>query len=58
VPGKSNIVSYTNSHGVATFYIVGVTPGGVPDTFAGHLVDKAADYVYGTTGPLDIRFKK
>ena len=58
VPGKSNIVSYTNSHGVATFYIVGVRPGGVPVTFSGHLVDQGADYVYGGTGQLDIRFKK
>ena len=58
VPGKSNIVAYTNGQGVATFHIVGRFPSDIPITFAGHLHDVAAKYVYGGTGPLDIRFKK
>jgi hypothetical protein len=47
---------YTNSQGIATFQIVGTHPSGLPTAFIAHLLDKAADYQYGATGALTIRF--
>lgn len=50
--------AYTNSAGVATFYIVGTRPSRTPITFSAHLKDKPAKYVYASSGYINIRFKK
>jgi uncharacterized membrane protein len=46
----------TNSHGVATFTIVGTHPSGLPTAFIAHLVNTAAHYQYAVTGANTIRF--
>jgi hypothetical protein len=56
--GRTNIVAYTNKRGVATFYIIGTVGNRVPISFSGHLRNQKAKYVYGSTGLMDIRFKK
>jgi uncharacterized membrane protein len=57
-PPNRPAVVRTNSNGVATFYITGKFSRSIPVTFAAHLINKRAQYVYGGTGYLDVRFKK
>jgi hypothetical protein len=57
-PGKGKVPSKTNADGVATFYVVGTRSSRTPITFSAHLYDKGANYVYGSTGYLNIRFAK
>jgi uncharacterized membrane protein len=56
-PGKRNVTADTNSQGVATFKIIATKPSRpLPTAFTAYLVDKAADYQYGVTGTLVMRF--
>jgi uncharacterized membrane protein len=57
-PGKGKVPAKTNADGVATFYVVGTRSSRTPITFSAHLYDKGANYVYGSTGYLNIRFRK
>jgi uncharacterized membrane protein len=57
-PGKGQIEGFTNRHGVATFDIVGTEPRGIPTSFSAHLFNESAQYVYGSTGQIYIRFKR
>jgi hypothetical protein len=55
--GKRQVVAYTNSHGVATFRVIGTEPSErAPTAFNAHLVDKGAQYQYGVTGALTVWF--
>jgi hypothetical protein len=50
--------AYTNAQGLATFRIVDLVPNSYPVTFSAFLYDKQFNYVYGTSGDLNIRFVK
>ena len=54
--GKGNS-ALTNSSGIATFYIVGTRHSRIPITFSAHLKNLKADYVYASSGFINIRFK-
>lgn len=56
-PTRKPAISYTNAQGIATFKVVGLVANSVPITFSAHLKDKSANYVYGSTGFLNITFK-
>jgi hypothetical protein len=56
-PGKRNVIALTNSQGVATFKIVATKRSRpLPTSFTAYLVDASADYQYGVTGTLVMRF--
>ena len=56
-PGRKVVKALTNSLGVATFHITGTEPSTVgPTAFNAHLLDKAADFQFGVTGQLTVRF--
>ncbi len=55
--GKRNH-AMTNADGIATFQIVGTKAGPTATTFSAHLFNKGASYLYGSTGYLNIRFKR
>ncbi len=50
-PGN-NVIARTNRQGVATFHIVGTKRDIVPTTLSAHLLNKQADYVYGSSGQI------
>jgi uncharacterized membrane protein len=55
---KGKIVAYTNAQGTATFTIVGTKADIVPISFSAHLFNVRGDYVYGSSGYLNITFKR
>jgi hypothetical protein len=57
-PPGSPATAYTNSHGIATFYIVDNRTRSIPVTFSAHLINRPGQYVYGSAGYLNIRFAK
>jgi hypothetical protein len=57
-PGKGQIEGFTNRRGIATFDIVGTKAGGIPTSFSAHLFNESAQYIYGSTGQIYIRFKR
>ena len=56
--GKSGVKALTNSNGVATYYLVGTKPTTIPISVSAHLHNYSADYIYGSTGNISIRFKR
>jgi uncharacterized membrane protein len=55
-PGDRRVVEYTNSDGVATFSIVGTQPNSYPTSFVAGLYDTGAEYNYGISERVDVRF--
>jgi uncharacterized membrane protein len=55
---QKTVSAMTNRQGTATFYIVGTKPDVVPTTLSSHLLNKQANYVYGGSGYINIRFEK
>jgi uncharacterized membrane protein len=53
---QKTVVAMTNRQGTATFYIVGTKADIVPTTLSAHLLNKQANYVYGSSGYINIRF--
>jgi hypothetical protein len=57
-PGTGGIEAVTNSSGIATFYIVGTQRTGIPISFSAHLRNLSSNYIYGSSGTINIRFKR
>jgi len=55
---QKTVVAMTNRQGTATFYLVGTKADIVPTTLSAHLLNKQANYVYGSSGYINIRFEK
>jgi hypothetical protein len=55
---RKTVAAMTNRRGTATFYLVGTKADVVPTSLSAHLLNKQANYVYGGSGYLNIRFER
>jgi hypothetical protein len=55
---RKTVVATTNRRGTATFYLVGTKADVVPTSLSAHLLNKQANYVYGSSGYINTRFAR
>ena len=55
---RKTVIAKTDRQGVASFYIVGTKADIVPTSLSAHLLNKQANYFYGSSGYINIRFEK